>query len=295
MRFDIPADEAERWSDALLDAGALSVDGADPRGGTGEESPVFGEPPGSSREWWPITRLTALCRDETQAMAMLGAAASAVERAVPPFETEAIGERDWVREAQAQFAPIRIRDDFWIVPSWCDPPRRDARNLVLDPGIAFGTGSHPTTRLCLEWLAAHVTPGTSVLDYGCGSGILAIAAALLGATRVTGTDIDPQAIEASRANARANGVDARFVGVEALGDARFTLVVANILARPLCALAPVLAACTMSGGRVALCGILADQVDAVVEAYSAWYDIAVARRHEAWVLLDGTRREGART
>jgi len=294
LRFDVPADEAERWSDALLEAGALSVDATDPRLGTAEESPVWGEPPAEAREWWPVTRLTALCSDDARASTMIHEAAAAVARGLPSFKTHRVADRDWVRETQAQFSPIRIRDDFWIVPSWCAPPRRDAINLVLDPGLAFGTGSHPTTRLCLAWLAAHVARGTSLLDYGCGSGILAIAGVLLGASRVVGTDIDPQAIVASRANARANRADARFAHVDALDDGRFACVVANILARPLRVLAPALAARTQSGGRIALAGILAEQADDVVDAYAPWFDIARWRTEDGWVLLDGQRRDELR-
>jgi ribosomal protein L11 methyltransferase len=221
-------------------------------------------------------------------------AAAAVGLPEPSFETCAVGDRDWVRETQAQFRPIRIRDNFWIVPSWCEPPRHDAINLVLDPGLAFGTGSHATTRLCLQWLALHVAPGMSVLDYGCGSGILAIAAALLGASPVAGTDVDPQALVASRANAQANDARAQFVHVDALDEARYARVVANILARSLCVLAPVLAARTNPGGRIALSGILVDQADEVVAAYARWFDVACWRTEDGWVLLDGQRRDAER-
>lgn len=294
LRFDVPADEAERWSDALLDAGALSVDAADPRIGTAEESPVWGEPAAGPREWWPVTRLTALCDDVAKASTVLHDAAAAVAGGIPLFEMYRVADRDWVREAQAQFAPIRIRDDFWIVPSWCPPPRRDAINVVLDPGLAFGTGSHPTTWLCLEWLAAQDMRGLSLLDYGCGSGILAIAAALLGASPVVGTDIDPQAIVASRANAEANGANARFVHVDALDGGRYLRVVANILARPLTVLAPAFAGRTQPGGRIALSGILASQANDVMDAYAPWFDMACARAEDGWVLLDGQRRIDAR-
>lgn len=291
LRFDVPADEAERWSDALLDAGALSVDAADPREGTAEESPVWGEP-GSSPEWWPITRLTALYRNDDDAAFAAERAATSIGAALPACERYRVADRDWVRETQAQFAPIRIRDDFWIVPSWCTPPRRGARNLVLDPGLAFGTGTHPTTRLCLGWLAEHVSSHSSVLDYGCGSGILAIAAALLGAPRVDGVDIDPQAIVASSANAEVNAVNARFLHVDALGSGRYSIVVANILANPLRVLAPALAERTEDGGRIALAGILDRQADDVMAAYAPWFAMAAWRDEEGWTLLAGVRRDG---
>lgn len=291
LRFDVSGDEAERWSDALLDAGASSVDAADPHCDTTAESPVWGEPPDVPREWWPVTRLTALCSGD-DARGILREAAATLDRPPPACETFAVADRDWVRETQAQFAPIRIRDDFWIVPSWCMPPRRDAVNVVLDPGLAFGTGSHPTTRFCLAWLGANITPDATVLDYGCGSGILAIAAGLLGARRVAGTDIDPQAIAASIANAKVNAVDARFVHVDAFGEARFTHVVANILADPLRLLAPALAARTLPGGRIALSGILVRQADDVIDAYAKWFDLTRWRDEESWVLLQGVRRKG---
>jgi ribosomal protein L11 methyltransferase len=291
LRFDVAADEAERWSDALLDAGALAVDAADPRLGTAEEAPVWGEP-GASPEWWPITRLTALYGADDDAVARLNDAAGAIDAPRPSYETYRVADRDWVRETQAQFAPIRIRDDFWIVPSWCAPPRSDAINLVLDPGMAFGTGTHPTTRLCLAWLAEHVTRDSSVLDYGCGSGILAIAAMLLGAKCADGADIDPQAITSSIANAKVNRTNARFAHVDALGDARYALVVANILANPLRVLAPALSRRTKPGGRIALAGILARQADEVAAAYAQWFDMAVWRDDDGWVLLAGMRRAG---
>jgi ribosomal protein L11 methyltransferase len=293
IRFDVAADEAERWSDALLDAGALSVDAGDPREGTAEESPVWGEP-GISPEWWAITRLTALYRNDDDAALAIEHAAASVGAVIPPFERYDVADRDWVRETQAQFTPIRIRDDFWIVPSWCTPPRPAARNLVLDPGLAFGTGTHPTTRLCLAWLVAHVGGSSSMLDYGCGSGILAIAGALLGAPRVDGVDIDPQAIVASSANAEANAVSARFLHVDALGPIRYSIVVANILANPLRVLAPVLADRTENGGRVALAGILDRQADDVMDAYAPWFAMTRWRDEDGWVLLAGVRRAAER-
>jgi ribosomal protein L11 methyltransferase len=202
----------------------------------------------------------------------------------------AIAEQDWVRATQAQFGPIRIADRFWIVPSWCAPPEPSGLNLALDPGLAFGTGSHPTTRLCLEWLAVHVTPRCAVLDYGCGSGILAIAAAKLGAGRVTGTDIDPQALRASEDNARANGVEVAFVAPDTIGAATYDLVVANILTNPLRVLAPALAARVRGGGSIALAGLLEAQAPLVADAYVRWFNIAPWRSTNGWSLLAGARR-----
>ena len=235
LRFDIDADAADALADALLDVGALSVDGADPHAGTSAETPLYGELGETTAGLWPVTRLTALFRDAGDLPLAL-AALTAAGSVLPPYETFPVAEQDWVRATQAQFTPIRIAGGLWIVPSWCEAVDRSAINLALDPGLAFGTGSHPTTRLCLRWLARELHTGASVLDFGCGSGILAIAACRLGAARVVGTDIDPQALSASRANAERNGVAARFLPPDrlAVDEAKpFDVVVANILANPL--------------------------------------------------------------
>jgi ribosomal protein L11 methyltransferase len=293
VRFDIEAAQADRWSDALLEAGALSVDAADPRAGMPGESAVFGEPADAAPGWWPITRLTALCANACDPSLLVRTAARSVEQALPVFETHLLPDQDWVRATQAQFEPIRISDDLWIVPTWCDPPRPGAINIRLDPGLAFGTGAHPTTRLCLRWLAGQVSRTDSVLDYGCGSGILAIAAARLGAACVSGVDIDAQAVRASIDNALANGVHGRFRQVDALAPQTYSIVVANILANPLRVLAPALAARTSVGGRIALSGILASQATEVADAYARWFATSVWQRDGEWVLVSGTRRAQA--
>lgn len=289
LRLDIDAAVADAWSDGLVAAGALSVDAADPRAGTAEESPLFDAQASGVPQWWPTSRLTALIASGADPRAVVLQAAALLESAVPPYETYTVEDRDWVRATQAQFQPIRIEDDLWIVPSWCAPPRPDALNVVLDPGVAFGTGAHPTTRLCLAWLRENVARGRSLLDYGCGSGILAIAGALLGAAPVTGADIDPQALRASADNARRNSADAAFAPVDALPPERFDLVVANILANPLRLLAPVLARRTVVGGRIALAGILEAQAGDVAAAYAPWFDMRVWRSEDGWVLLAGLR------
>jgi ribosomal protein L11 methyltransferase len=295
LRFDATAADADAWADALLDAGALSVDVADPLAGTPEETPLFGEPGAPATTLWRLSRLTALLPADADAAAVLRAAGAALGRPLPPCETQPVADQDWVRATQSQFGPIRVTDALWIVPSWCDPVDPAALNLVLDPGLAFGTGSHPTTRLCLAWLAAELRRGESVLDYGCGSGILAIAAARLGASRVVGTDVDPQAMIASRENARRNGVEATFVTPDALAaqaPAPFDVVVANILANPLILLAPALAARTRTGGRIVLSGILTPQAEEVAAAYAPWFKIVVWMHDDGWVALAGVRRDG---
>jgi len=297
LRFDTGAASADAWADALMDADALSVDVADPAAGTAAETPLFGEPGVRVATWWPVSRLTALFREDVDPALALAAAAAAIGAPLPPHETWAVPEQDWVRATQAQFAPIHVADRLWIVPSWCEPVDRSAVNLALDPGLAFGTGSHPTTRLCLRWLARELVAGETVLDYGCGSGILAIAAARLGAGRVVGTDVDPQAITASRANAETNAVPATFVLPDTLAavDPRtFDVVTANILANPLVLLAPALAARVREGGRIVLSGILTPQAHEVVAAYARWFNIHVWDEDEGWVALCGVRRDASR-
>jgi len=211
------------------------------------------------------------------------------------YSVEPLAEQDWVRATQSQFDPIRIRDDLWIVPTWHDAPNPTALNIILDPGLAFGTGSHPTTHLCLAWLADKVHPGVSVLDYGCGSGILAIAAKKLGAGRVIGTDIDAQAIEASHYNAEQNQVEAAFYLPDQLAPNQLRedpadLVVANILSSALSVLAPALAAACKPGGSIALSGILRGQAEQVAAIYAEWFEMNEPAFLESWVLLTGRRK-----
>jgi len=288
LRFDVIADDADAWSDALLDAGASSVDASDPLAGTSDEVPVFAEP-GVEATGWLTVRLCALFPEHTDAQTLMAEVADTIDRAAPPFESFDVMDRDWVRATQAQFAPIRIADDFWIVPTWTAAPVDSGRNIALDPGVAFGTGSHPTTHLCLEWLRQGVRGGESVLDYGCGSGILAIAAMKLGARRAVGTDIDPQALAASAANAHANSVTATFIPPDEIGADRFDIVVANILANPLIVLAPVLATRVRDGGRIALSGVLEPQAADVVGAYARWFDFEAPGHLDGWTLLAGVR------
>lgn len=292
LQLEAAGSAADALADALLDAGALSVDVADPRSGTAQEAPLFDEPGSTEAPWWSVTRLTALFPDTADVLAALQRALDATGADATPYETYAVPDQDWVRACQAQFAPIRIADALWIVPSWCVPVDPAATNVVLDPGLAFGTGSHPTTQLCLRWLARELRPNESMLDYGCGSGILAIAAALLGAGQVAGVDIDPQALLAARANAARNGVRVTFHSpdehVPAV-SASFDVVVANILANPLVLLAPALARRVRVGGRIVLSGILAGQADDVASAYRRWFRIGIDETREGWVALAGTR------
>jgi ribosomal protein L11 methyltransferase len=234
--------------------------------------------------------LTALLGTDADAAALLTAAARACGLTrTPAFQLAQVDDQDWVRRSREQFAPLSIGGRLWIGPSWHEPPAGVLAALSLDPGLAFGTGSHPSTRLVLQFLERTLRGGESMLDYGCGSGILAIAAAKLGARKVDAVDLDPQALETTAANARANGVAVHVATPEALPAARYDIVVSNILAQPLMLLAPLLASRTAPGGRIALSGILESQADEVARAYAGCFDMTVSAQ-EGWVLLEGRRQ-----
>lgn len=287
LRLAMDGDQAEVWSDRLMEAGALSVSIEDRDAGTPAEEAQFGEPGLADPRSWKHNWVVALLDGGTDVPLLL---ASLDLPQGTEYLVEEVPEQDWVRLTQSQFDPIPISGRLWIVPSWHETPDPEAITIVLDPGLAFGTGSHPTTRLCLKWLEANLQPGETVLDYGCGSGILAIAAAKLSAGRVVGVDIDPQAVEAAHDNAQRNAVEADFRLSGDLADGEYDVVVANILTNPLKALMPLLASRTRSGGRIVLSGILEAQADEVVAIYSAAFDIRCAALDEGWALLTGTRK-----
>ena len=288
IRLQAVADHTEALSDALIEAGALSVTCDDADAGTPAEAPQFGEPGIDAPRVWPRNILTALVPADADVASIIAIAANACGLPLPAYTTTQVEDEDWVRTTQAQFEPIRIADGLWIVPSWCAPPDPAALNITIDPGLAFGTGSHPTTSLMLRWLARTLKGGETLLDYGCGSGILAIVAARLGARNVTGVDIDPQAVLAANDNAAKNGVVARFSTPDASPDQTAEIVVANILANPLVVLAPLITGhCSR---KVALSGILEAQAEEVMSAYAAHFNLEVADREEGWVLITGTRR-----
>jgi ribosomal protein L11 methyltransferase len=282
--------DVARFTDALEDEGALSVDVADADAGSPDEEAVFGEP-GSEASVWKRCRVRALFDASIDVSAALeGAMAEANVVELEAASLDRLEDSDWVAETQRQFAPIAAGRRIWIVPTWHKAPDPDAINIALDPGAAFGTGSHPTTRLCLAWLEENVKRTSTVLDYGCGSGILGIAALMLGARAATGVDIDPLALEAARYNARRNDVALEVAAAaEPLAPQLVTITIANILANPLRVLAPVLAARTEPGGAIALSGILATQADEVAGAYAPWADMHVAGSESEWVLLAGRR------
>ncbi|HJV68527.1 50S ribosomal protein L11 methyltransferase [Ideonella sp.] len=282
----------EPVSDALMDElGALSVSVEDADADTDAERALFGEPGmPAPQPGWERSTLKALFDSEaaaTDAMTLLLAQDWATGVAVQSLQ--AVEEQDWVRLTQSQFTPVEITPSFWIVPSWHEPPAAATRVIRLDPGLAFGTGTHPTTRMCLRWIAEHASAiaGARVLDYGCGSGILAIGASLHGAAEVDAVDIDPAAVEATRHNAAANGVTLR-AGLAELVDppqGRYDIVLANILATPLKLLAPLLCGHLKPGGRLVLAGILERQADELRAAYAPWRAIDVLDAEDGWILM----------
>lgn len=287
-----PEDRVETVSDAVsFELGALSVSVEDADAGTGAERALFGEPGmPAPRGGWQRSVLRVLFSSEeeaTEAATLLLAQDWAGDVHVQSLTT--VEDQDWVRLTQSQFAPVAITESFWIVPSWHEAPQEGVV-LRLDPGLAFGTGSHATTRLVLGWLAGQDLAGACVLDYGCGSGILAIAAAKLGALHVDAVDVDLDALTATRDNARANAVNVHGLPPEQLPSGDYDVVVANILAHPLIVLEPLLAARTRRAGRIALAGILDAQAAEVVAAYAGDFVAHVAANEEGWSLVVGERR-----
>ncbi|MCI2809010.1 50S ribosomal protein L11 methyltransferase [Eoetvoesiella caeni] len=295
--------QAEALSDALLEAGVLSVSVEDADSDTEAEQPLFGEP-GTEPEVqaWHRNRVVALLPDGADPEQILEQVrvVGGADYLTTGWFTRDVPDADWVRLTQAQFRPIQVGKRVWIVPSWHrdDPEVPDLAaqaepggpiHLQLDPGLAFGTGSHPTTHLCLEWLEANLQPGESLLDYGCGSGILAIAAKMLGAGPTLAVDIDEQAVVSTRYNAQINHVELQALLPDALPAGQLQLVVANILSNPLKVLAPMLAGRVQPGGRLVLSGVLERQADEVAQAYAPWLSMSVWRAREGWVCLHGQR------
>jgi ribosomal protein L11 methyltransferase len=286
LKLAADGDRAEALADALMEAGALSVSIEDRDAGTEDEAPQFGEPGMDDPKAWRRNWVVALLEADADVPGLIAGLGLPTDI---EHEIEAVPEQDWVRLTQSQFDPIPISERLWIVPSWHEAPDPNAITLVLDPGLAFGTGSHPTTRLCLKWLEQNIKGGESVLDYGCGSGILAIAAKKLGAGRVLGTDVDAQAITSSRDNAERNQTQAEFFLPDNLPAGEFDVLVANILTNPLKALMPLLAARVRAGGHIALSGILAEQAGEILELYGAAFAMARWGEEEGWVCLTGIK------
>jgi ribosomal protein L11 methyltransferase len=286
LRLIVPEDRIEAIGEALdaLDALSVSVEDADAQ--TDAEQALFGEPGmPPPADGWQRSRVIALFASEP-----LAQEAATLLSAQDFFDgcrllgVDAVAEQDWVRLTQSQFSPVEITPTFWIVPTWHEPPAAAEKIIRLDPGLAFGTGTHPTTRMCLRWTARHAMAGQRVLDYGCGSGILAIGAALHGARDVDAVDIDPAAVESTEANAKANGV-AVSAGLPDRAQGTYDTVLANILATPLKVLAPLLCAHVAPGGSLVLAGILARQADELKAAYAPHAALDVADEEDGWILM----------
>lgn len=290
LKIEAQDNTADLISDTLMELGALSAIIEDANAETIDEQPIFGEPGDPPPGIWQQNLVSALFDEGVDVEAVMAELQAQTKLSGLSYTTETVEEQDWVRATQSQFDPIRITDKLWIVPTWHDAPDPDAINIILDPGLAFGTGSHPTTHLCLDWLTRTVQPGQSVLDYGCGSGILAIAAKKIGAGHVVGVDIDPQAIQSSLYNAEQNHVSADFYPASEYQSEQFDIVVANILSSALSVLAPALAKSCKPGGKIALSGILREQESAVSAIYAEWFDMETPQYMDAWVLLTGTRK-----
>lgn len=283
-------EHAELVEEMLLEAGAEAVSMED-----SADTPLYEPEPGAT-PLWDSTTVTGLFQGDADLADIQSRVAetyhAATQTHLESMETELVQDREWERAWMDDFKPERFGDRLWICPSWHDPPEPEAVNIILDPGLAFGSGTHPTTRLCLEWLDANSPQGQEVVDYGCGSGILALAALKLGASHVVGTDNDAQALDASRDNARRNGLPDDALDLyqpEDQPDTRCDLMLANILAQPLMSLAPTLAGQVRPGGQIVLSGILSSQADSISDRYARWFHMQSPTEQEGWICLTGTR------
>jgi ribosomal protein L11 methyltransferase len=287
----VPEESVESVSDALESLDALSVSVEDADAQTPEEQAMFGEPGmPAPKAGWQRSTMTALFQLEPIALdaARLLVAQDFFEGS-SVVGVKPVPDQDWVRLTQSQFDPVDITPTFWIVPTWHEPPAAAQRVLRLDPGLAFGTGTHPTTRMCLRWIAARNLAGQRVLDYGCGSGILAMAAKLFGAGVTDAVDIDPAAVSSTQINAAANHVQLN-AGLPDLAQGAYNLVLANILATPLKVLAPLLCGHLATGASLVLAGILSRQADELKAAYAPYVDLQVTDEQEGWILMTASAR-----
>ncbi|SDW06224.1 50S ribosomal protein L11 methyltransferase [Marinobacter mobilis] len=292
IQLQIPADPetADQLEDLLMEMGADAVSMED-----AADQPLYEPDPGTT-PLWHQTRVTGLFDSERNIDQLLNAIQDAwhqqTQQTLAEIEVTLVEDKDWERAWMDDFKPLKFGQRLWIVPSWHDAPDPDAANLMLDPGLAFGTGTHPTTALCLEWLDGQDVQDVQVIDYGCGSGILGLAALLLGARHVMGVDTDPQALEASRDNARRNGVEDSRLDLylpEGEPEMKADILLANILAQPLISLASHLAGKVVPGGKLVLSGILSNQAREVMEAYEPWFTMDEPEQQEDWIRLTGRR------
>jgi len=280
-------ENTEALSDLISDAGAAAVTIED-----NADQPLFEPPPGET-PLWQANRITGLFEADTDMKAVVERLQSNwTATPFPEHRIEILEDKDWVRAWMDDFKPMQFGKRLWVVPSWHQPPEPDAANLMLDPGLAFGTGTHPTTSLCLQWLDAQNMEGKTAIDYGCGSGVLAVAALLLGAEKVWGIDNDPQALTASKDNAGRNGIDLEKFSLHYPRETptlEVDFIVANILAAPLIELAPSICALLKPEGHIALSGILDHQAESVMEAYRPWIEFEPMATQEEWVRLNGKK------
>ena len=286
----VPSQHAELLSDELMEVGALSTAIEDAYAGTDKEQPIFDEPNEPSAEIWEQSLIIAMFDADTDVDAAVALLPENMRPVKDAYTVTSVADQDWVKLTQSQFDPIHVSERLWITPTWHEAPTDGSINIELDPGLAFGTGSHPTTFLCLRWLDASMPQGAAVLDYGCGSGILAITAAKLGAGKVVGVDIDKQAIRASHDNAAQNQVSIEVYLPDAQPEGQFDVVVANILANPLRMLGQMLAGRVKTDGQIVLSGILAEQVEEISALYQQWFDMKPATIQDGWACLFGTKR-----
>ena len=290
LKIRASADYAHIMSDALIELGALSCAIEDSYLNSENEEALFGEPNIPSNTIWQHNTVESLFDAAVSIDTIINELKTITGLPHIDYTLDSVEEQNWVALTQSQFEPINIFDRLWIVPSWHTSPNPDAINIILDPGLAFGTGSHPTTHLCLEWLIKEVNINDHVLDYGCGSGILSIAAKKCGAKQVIGIDIDPQAIIASIHNAKENHVDVQFYNSELPLTFEADIVVANILSSALSVLAPLIAKACKPHGKIALSGILKEQIEMLTEIYITWFDLNKPIEREGWILLPGTKK-----
>lgn len=295
IQLKIPADPdtADQLEDLLMELGAQAISMED-----GADQPLYEPDPGTT-PLWQQTRITGLFESETDIDRLCSLVRDnwhrQTQQTLAEIDVTLVEDKDWERAWMDDFKPLQFGKRLWIVPSWHTVPDPEAANLMLDPGLAFGTGTHPTTALCLEWLDGQNVQGRQIIDYGCGSGILGLAALLLGADHVIGVDTDPQALEASRENARRNEVAENRLDLylpEAEPDTRADILLANILAQPLISLAPHLASRVVSGGHLVLSGILSSQAREVMAAYEPWFTMDEPEAREDWIRLTGRRNHG---
>ena len=279
---------ADNFSDFVLENGAISASIQDQNLNKNNEEIIFGEPHNGPQQFWEHTQINALFRN-------LNEAKKALKKLEKKFsiklsvEFKEVQDEDWVKKTQDQFHPISVNNKLWIIPTWHDVVDKNAINLILDPGLAFGTGSHPTTYLCIEWLINNIQKKSAVLDYGCGSGILSICAKKLGADEVLGVDIDPQAISASIYNSQKNKVLIEFSNTKKTTKFKADIIVANILSSALKVLAPVLASYCKKNGKIALSGVLRNQEKEITDIYSKWFSMKKSSYKDEWVCLSGIK------